>query len=230
MVYVLNSDNCCYLLSSFVLLDYISMTSFAFVYSSLLITVFSKDKILIKKTLRESKGYGAKKFIKEFLDKNWNRRGLDYLLKKLRETGTVEQSQRTTGSGRRRSSRTMQNIDAVEDLRWETPNFISPDLWPPNSPDLNPVDYAIWAVMQRHKHQTKIHTIDELNQRLIEVWCGLEQSTVDMAVHQWRRRLRACVRAKGGHFEHNLWTYWSCWFCQQFITLCCVLFKCCTAE
>ena len=36
--------------------------------------------------------------------------------------------------------------------------------------------------MQRHKHQTKIHTIDELNQRLIEVWCGFEQSTVDMAV------------------------------------------------
>ena len=61
MVYVLNSDNCCYLLSSFVLLDDISMTSFAFVYSSLLIMAFSKDKILIKKTLRESKGYGAKK-------------------------------------------------------------------------------------------------------------------------------------------------------------------------
>ena len=39
-----------------------------------------------------------------------NRRGLDYLLKKLRETGTAE---RTIGSGRRRSSRTTQNIDAV---------------------------------------------------------------------------------------------------------------------
>ena len=31
--------------------------------------VFSKeDKILIKKTLRESKGYGVKRFIKEFPD------------------------------------------------------------------------------------------------------------------------------------------------------------------
>ena len=120
-----------------------------------------------------------KGLFKEFLDKNWNRRGLDYLLKKLRETGTAE---RTIGSGRRRSSRTTQNIDAVEDLRRETPDFISPDLWPLNSLDLNPVDYAIWAVMQRRVYQTKIHTIDELNQRLIEVWCGLEQSTVVMAV------------------------------------------------
>jgi len=34
--------------------------------------------------------------------------------------------------------------------------------------------------MQCRVYQTKIHTIDELKQRLIEVWCSLEQSTVDM--------------------------------------------------
>jgi len=31
-------------------------------------------------------------------------------------------------------------------LRRETPDFISPDLWSPNSPDLNPFDYEIWDV------------------------------------------------------------------------------------
>ena len=30
----------------------------------------------------------------------------------------------------------------------ETPDFIIPTLWPPNSPDLNPVDYKIWGCMQ----------------------------------------------------------------------------------
>jgi len=25
----------------------------------------------------------------------------------------------------------------------ETPDFVCPDLWPPNSPDLNPVDYKV---------------------------------------------------------------------------------------
>jgi len=58
--------------------------------------------------------------------------------------------------------------------------------------------------MQRRVYQTKIHTIHELKQRLIEVWCGIEQSTVDMAVNQWHRILRACVRAKAGHLEHNV--------------------------
>jgi len=92
----------------------------------------------------------------------------------------------------------------VEVLCRETPDFISPDLWPPNSPDLNPVDYEIWAVMQCRVYQRKIHTIDKLKQRLIEVRCGLELSTVDMAIDQWRKRLRACVRANGGHVEHSL--------------------------
>jgi len=30
-------------------------------------------------------------------------------------------------------------------LAQETPRFIGADLWPPNSPDLNPVDYKIWG-------------------------------------------------------------------------------------
>ena len=37
----------------------------------------------------------------------------------------------------------------------ESPAFISPDLWPPNSPDLNPVDYKIWRLMQDRVYQKK---------------------------------------------------------------------------
>jgi len=36
----------------------------------------------------------------------------------------------------------------VKLLRQETPYFLAPNLWPPNSLDLSPVDYEIWAVMQ----------------------------------------------------------------------------------
>ena len=39
----------------------------------------------------------------------------------------------------------------------------------PNSPDLNPVDYVIWSVMQERVYQTRVHDIDELRQRLITV-------------------------------------------------------------
>ena len=35
--------------------------------------------------------------------------------------------------------------ETVELLKVETPDFIPPNLWPPNSPNLNLVDYTIWA-------------------------------------------------------------------------------------
>ena len=47
-------------------------------------------------------------------------------------------------------------------LQWETPTFISPDLWPPNSPDLNPVDYKIWGAMQDRVYQKKVKDVNEL--------------------------------------------------------------------
>jgi len=58
--------------------------------------------------------------------------------------------------------------------------------------------------MQRRVYQRQIHNVDELTRRLIDVWCFLEQSIFDEAIDQWQRRLPACVRAKGGHFEYSL--------------------------
>jgi len=74
----------------------------------------------------------------------------------------------------------------VELLRQETPDFITSNsnLWPPNSPDLS---YEIWTVMQmmqRRVYQRQIHRVDELKRRLIDAWCGLEQSIFDEAIDQ----------------------------------------------
>ena len=44
--------------------------------------------------------------------------------------------------------------------------------------------------------------------RLINVWADMQQSrqsVIDDAIDQWRKRLHACVRARGGQFEHALW-------------------------
>ena len=38
--------------------------------------------------------------------------------------------------------------DTVALLDQEMPDFIPPTLWPPNSLDLNPVDYTMWSVLQ----------------------------------------------------------------------------------
>ena len=77
-------------------------------------------------------------------------------------------------------------------------------MWPLNSPDLNLVDYVTWSVIQQRVYETRVHDIDELRQRLLHVWCSLEQSLTDDAVDQCPTPLHACVRVRGGHFEHTL--------------------------
>jgi len=37
----------------------------------------------------------------------------------------------------------------VAHLRSNVSEFIEPENWPPNSPDINPVDYAVWGHCNR---------------------------------------------------------------------------------
>jgi len=75
----------------------------------------------------------------------------------------------------------------IEFLRRETLDFIGPEVWPADSPDLNPVDYRIWGLMQEHDYQSPIQDVDDLKQRLISVWAELKQSVIDKAIDQRRR-------------------------------------------
>ena len=72
--------------------------------------------------------------------------------------------------------------DTVEFLSRNTPDFISPLLWPPNSPDLNPVDHEVWDVLQQRVYLSRICDVDHLKQRLIEEWCCFDQNIIDRAV------------------------------------------------
>lgn len=58
--------------------------------------------------------------------------------------------------------------------------------------------------MQEKVYQHRIKDMDELRKRIITAWDELDQRIIDTAVKQWRTRLRACAKAKGGHFEHKL--------------------------
>jgi len=46
--------------------------------------------------------------------------------------------------------------------------------------DLNPVDYKIWIIVQQRVYQSRVHNVDELKQRLLHVWHGIDQTIIDM--------------------------------------------------
>jgi len=94
--------------------------------------------------------------------------------------------------------------DAIKLLQQEMLDFIGPDLWPPNSPDLSPVNYKIWGVTQQGVYGCRMNNVDELKQCLVEVQNSLQQNVIDAVINEWRKPLRACVHADGQHFEHLL--------------------------
>jgi len=88
-------------------------------------------------------------------------------------------------------------------LRRENVTFIEPDMWPSNSPDLNPVDYAVLvALLQRVYQRRRFTTINQLKQAIVIEWGKLSQRFIDRAIGQWRRRLDCVVQQQGGHIEH----------------------------
>jgi len=88
-------------------------------------------------------------------------------------------------------------------LTHETPDFITPALWPANSPDLNLVDYQIWWKLQERVYRATWRR--PAKSHLIEEWEHFHQVVIDEAVRQLRPRLGACVQlcAHGGHFKHR---------------------------
>ena len=91
-------------------------------------------------------------------------------------------------------------------LTSQCPDFIDKDSWPPNSPDLNPLDYAVWGAMLEtyNKLTTKPKNIPELKNTLQIIWHDLPLETIQKSVLGFRKRLQACIKANGGHFEHSL--------------------------
>jgi len=58
--------------------------------------------------------------------------------------------------------------------------------------------------MQEKVYNKQIKDIDELRARILTAWDKMDQRIIDTAVRQWHTRLRACIKAKGGHFKHTL--------------------------
>jgi len=149
----------------------------------------------------ECKGFSSRRLIKELPQKNWKRRTLDDFLQKLRTTGTVE---RTAESGLPQSVRTADNIAAVEEL------VHSQEYKPQTHLSTRQIskELRIPQTLVRRIIHNDLRLIKCLKRRraqeLVAIWMDLEQHIVDTVIDRWHRRLTACIKAKGGHFEHNL--------------------------
>ena len=87
------------------------------------------------------------------------------------------------------------------------PNFIEKPCWPPNFPDINPVE-NLWSIMDEvvYKDPTP-KTMKDLKRRLKQAWKKIPLSTPHDLSHSMPQRLRNVITNKGGHAGYWLSKY-----------------------
>jgi len=79
--------------------------------------------------------------------------------------------------------------------------FITSEEWPPYSPDLNPIDFSIWSILQASACSKPDKSLESLNQSLQAESQKIPQNHLRRISQNFKERLQLCIKAKGGHFE-----------------------------
>ena len=88
--------------------------------------------------------------------------------------------------------------------RWCKKNFehfIPKKRWPPNSPDLNPMDYYYWSAIVTRMRHTRLKTRDDLISEIKRAAKLVPISEIRSAVSKFNCRVRAVEKAGGGHIH-----------------------------
>ncbi|QQP50766.1 Uncharacterized protein FKW44_011890 [Caligus rogercresseyi] len=81
------------------------------------------------------------------------------------------------------------------------PYHWSPDLWPPSSPDCNPLDYFFWGMVDNKTTKHAHNTLDSLRAAIVEEFANMKKDVVAKACGRFRHRLEMVVAADGGYIE-----------------------------
>ena len=74
--------------------------------------------------------------------------------------------------------------------------------WPPQSPDLNPIE-LLWEELDRRVRDLKPTSFPGLRDSLNEAWNNIPPQTLQKLIERIPKLCAAVIKAKGGHFQEN---------------------------
>ena len=87
-------------------------------------------------------------------------------------------------------------------LREEEVPFWEKSMWPPSSPDLNPLDYAIWSYMARRVNNKRHSNMDSLKRTIRKVWKEMEEEFIISITGKFRSRVERVLEGEGEYLAH----------------------------
>ena len=95
--------------------------------------------------------------------------------------------------------------------------LLQPNMWPPNSPDLNPVDYCVWSALERNVYRgRRFENTIKLKEAILQEWEAFPQAVLNNIIDGVRSRVRLVIAENGLHIEK----YWTN---EQSLIICAVL-------
>ena len=89
-------------------------------------------------------------------------------------------------------------------IKWFKDNKVPLLDWPASSPDLNPLDYAIWGILEKAVSDQQPKTEVELKCSIRKAVSQLPLSVIKKTVAQFEDRLKLCVENGGKQFEYKM--------------------------
>ncbi len=68
--------------------------------------------------------------------------------------------------------------------------------WPPNSPDLNPIE-NLWGIVKRKMRDTRPNNADDLKAAIKETWASIQPQQCHKLITSMPHRIEAVIKAKG---------------------------------
>jgi transposase len=80
-------------------------------------------------------------------------------------------------------------------------DFIRAEDWPSSSPDLNPLDYDLWSILESTACSKRHDNLESLKQTIRLAVKNFPMERVRASIDNWPQRLKDCIAANGDHFE-----------------------------
>ena len=73
-----------------------------------------------------------------------------------------------------------------------------PQMRPPNSPDLAPLDYGIWPMISAVACKTRAGSVPIMKRRVNHAWRHADGAKIRRICKKFRTRIEKCIRENGG--------------------------------
>ena len=87
-------------------------------------------------------------------------------------------------------------------MEWFKDNDISTVVHPPQSPDMNPIEH-LWAHMKRQLGEERFNNVQELKEKLINIWENIPQTLCKDLIESMVNRISALNDAKSMYTKYQ---------------------------